>query len=458
MSQDRRILTRACLASVVLVILAAMPGIGSDETPRRKLIEKARRFVKQLASGDVDQAVSQFDAKMSEVLPPDNLRALWRNLESQAGSFKSMGEARVSRAGGFDTVYLDMAFEQHALRFKIVFDKSERISGFWVEPAASTTGPSAAPAAYKPPSYDKPDRYSEERVSFGEDPWIAKGILTLPNGVERAPAVVLVHGSGPHDEDETIGVNKPFRDLATGLSSNGIAVLRYQKRTHAYQLRLAAEGRISVREEVVDDALAALKFVRAHPRVDPARVFVVGHSLGATLGPQIAHEDGKVAGAVLLAGTARDLTDVLLDQLGYIASLPLPNQAQNQKMYDETLATLMKVRNGELGDDATVLNVPVTYWKELSTAAERSLEVARGLSCRLLIVNGGRDYQVTKKDYDLYRRELAARSNVSFKWFKNCNHLFFAGESMSTPQEYEKAGHVDEAVIKYLVKWIAKSK
>ncbi len=56
--------------------------------------------------------------------------------------------------------------------------------------------------------------------------------LTLPSGEGHFPAVLLVAGSGPNDRDETIGPNKPFRDLAQGLAAADIASLRYDKRTH----------------------------------------------------------------------------------------------------------------------------------------------------------------------------------------------------------------------------------
>ena len=64
----------------------------------------------------------------------------------------------------------------------------------------------------------------------------ARGVpatVVVPDGEGPFPAVVLVHGSGPHDRDESIGPNKPFRDLAHGLTRDGIAVLRYEKRTRA---------------------------------------------------------------------------------------------------------------------------------------------------------------------------------------------------------------------------------
>src|SRR5437868_1155092 len=74
------------------------------------------------------------------------------------------------------------------------------------------------------------DTFDEREVTVGKGEWELPGTLGLPKGSGPFPAVVLVQGSGPQDRDETMGVNKPFQDIAWGLASNGIAVLRYDKR------------------------------------------------------------------------------------------------------------------------------------------------------------------------------------------------------------------------------------
>ena len=130
----------------------------------------------------------------------------------------------------------------------------------------------AAAAAQTGPS-------TERAVAVGAAPGLP-GTLTLPAGTARVPAVVLVHGSGPHDRDETVGVNKPFLDLAEGLAAQGIAVLRYEKRTRVAPLSFIGR-RFTVNDEVVDDAVAAVQLLRTEPGIDPARIVVVGHSLGA---------------------------------------------------------------------------------------------------------------------------------------------------------------------------------
>src|SRR5215831_9873048 len=165
----------------------------------------------------------------------------------------------------------------------------------------------------QPPPKPSSNRFTEEAVTVGGDEWALSGTLSMPIG-PIAGAVVLVHGSGPNDRDETVGANAPFRDLAWGLADRGVAVLRYEKRTRAHAAQLATVETFTVREETTDDAIRAAALLRAHDRIDPKRIFVLGHSLGGTVAPRIAAEDRALAGIVIMAGSTRPLADVARDQ------------------------------------------------------------------------------------------------------------------------------------------------
>src|SRR5215471_14652653 len=157
-------------------------------------------------------------------------------------------------------------------------------------------------------------------LSNGE--WILPGTLSVPKGEGPFAAVVLVHGSGPNDRDETIGPNKPFRDLAWGLASQGIVVLRYDKRTKVYPEKMRElVSTLTVKEEVIDDALNAVSLLRGIPGVNPQRIVVLGHSLGGYLLPRIGAADRGIAGLIMLAGMCRPFEDAILDQFSYIYSL-----------------------------------------------------------------------------------------------------------------------------------------
>ena len=148
-------------------------------------------------------------------------------------------------------------------------------------------------------------------MRVGGEPRALPGTLFLPNGVEKAAAVVLVHGSGPNDRDETLGPNRPFRDLATGLATRGIAVLRYDKRTKVYPESFAGLKNPTVKDEILDDVSAALEFLKSRPEIDADRITITGHSLGGTLAPRIAAANPSVSKIVILAGAARPLPDLM---------------------------------------------------------------------------------------------------------------------------------------------------
>ena len=98
-------------------------------------------------------------------------------------------------------------------------------------------------------------------MTVGDDAWKLGGTLLIPNGKPPFPALVLVHGPGPNDRDESVYSNKIFADLAEGLASRGIAVLRYDKRTKVYAAQMS-EMDYTVEQETVEDALRAVALLR----------------------------------------------------------------------------------------------------------------------------------------------------------------------------------------------------
>ena len=119
----------------------------------------------------------------------------------------------------FDIVIVTCEFEKRMIDIKVVFNRKKEVTGLWFLPAQKS-------AEYEIPSYMIPEKFREKEVTIGTGEWQLPGTLTLPKSGEPFRAAVLVHGSGPNDRDETIGPNKPFRDLAWGLASRGVAVLR----------------------------------------------------------------------------------------------------------------------------------------------------------------------------------------------------------------------------------------
>ncbi len=305
-----------------------------------------------------------------------------------------------------------------------------------------------------PAPYVHKEAFGEREVTVGAGEWALPGTLSTPLGSGPFPALVLVHGSGPNDRDETVGSVKPFRDLAWGLASRGIAVLRYEKRTRQHGSQIASVKDLTVQQETVDDALAAADLLRHTPGIDPARVFVLGHSLGGMLIPRIGARDPRLAGLIVLAGAAKPLEDIILQQVAYLDAADGTVTEAEKSRFESLKAEVARVKALKPGDTGTALGIPDSYWLDLRGYDPPA--AAKALKQPLLILQGERDYQVTMDNFDAWKRALAGRPNVTFQTFPKLNHLFVEGEGKSTPAEYEKPAHVSEAVIAEIAGWIRK--
>jgi dienelactone hydrolase len=266
-----------------------------------------------------------------------------------------------------------------------------------------------------------------------------------------------VHGSGPNDQDETVLANKPFRDVAWGLASRGVAVLRYVKRTKAYPDRPTSGGALTLKEETVDDALAAVALLKKTEGIDAKRIFVLGHSLGGTAIPRIGAADATIRGFIVLAGTTRPLEDVILEQMTYILSnQPTMPQAKKDEAINSMKVKVALVKDAKLSATTSARDlpfaVPAEYWLDLR--GYKPAEAARQLKQPMLILQGERDYQVTMDDFNGWKTALGDRKNVVFKTYPKLNHLFMAGEGKILPTEYMRPGRVAASVIEDIAAWV----
>jgi uncharacterized protein len=341
-------------------------------------------------------------------------------------------------------------FEKTSLEVRVVFTGEGQITGYSFRPVQKKYD-------FTPPSYARQDSFREIDVVVGSGEWALPGTLTLPAGGGPFAAVVLVQGSGPHDRDETIGPNKPSRDLAWGLASQGVAILRYEKRTKEHAVKMAAmKDKITIREETIDDAVAATALLRTRKEIDKKRVFVLGHSLGACVAPRIGVNDPELAGLILLAGNTRPLEDLILEQIGYILSLKGELGKEEKDELEKIKKQVLRVKDSTLTPDTPSselpLGAPAAYW--LALRDYHPTEAAARFHKPVLVLQGERDYQVTMADFEGWKKALGDRKDVKLKSYPKRNHLFMEGEGKAKPAEYEKAGHVAEEVVDDIAKWI----
>ncbi len=437
---------RSFLRQFLFILLLGFSGTLSAQI--LDLEKQARAFVTDLARGDFRACTQRFDATMRNALPEEKLAQTWQGLIAQMGEFRRQGRVISEDKGQYTIVNVACIFANGGLDCRVVFDRNGNIAGLFFAPMQKKRD-------FPRPPYAAPERYTEKELSIGEALWQLPATLTLPRDKTPAPAVVLVHGSGPNDRDETIGGSKVFRDLAVGLASKGIAVLRYDKRTlvHGQKLDLKA---LTLKEEVIDDALFAVDFLRRYPGIDSSRVFVLGHSLGGMAIPRIAARDDRIAGFIILAGPTRPLQVLLQEQYEYIFNLDGKiDDAERQKL-EQLQRQIATLQDSAAFESAAAEDLPLglhpAYWRDLQAYDIRA-EAAR-ITAPVLVLQGGRDYQVRRADFEGWKQALRDNTAAKFILYEDLNHLFIRGSGRSTPAEYQQSGHVSPRVINDIVGWI----
>lgn len=312
------------------------------------------------------------------------------------------------------------------------------------------------------------------------------GTLTIPEGLGPFPAVLLLSGSGPEDRDEAVFGHRPFLVLSDYLTRRGIAVLRVDDRGVG-----GSTGSLSgaTMNDLVDDALCGVEYLRGRDGIDPRRIGLIGHSEGGMVGPAAAlRSNGAVSFLVLLAAPGVPGDSLILMQsaaLQRASGVPEAEIARDQGLASKIYATLKAP-----GDSATVAPIvrdllvqifaPMTD-EQARAAGGRDKIVANQLRvllspwyrfflaydprpaltqvrCPVLAVNGEKDRQVPVRE-NLAGIEAALRAggnpDATIRALPRLNHLFQTCE-LGTVAEYAT---LDEtfapAALDTLGNWIA---
>lgn len=420
------------------LLLTGWLGTACMTAQADRYTEMAQKHLEWLQAGTADSVLVHCTPQVKAQLPATMLQAIWKQLEAQAGPLQRQEPWTVSERASYKVCQSVLRFERTPLQLNVVLDEQLLLAGLNFTPAPPQSEPAATPATAD-------STYVEQPLTVKLPGIELPGTLTLPriSSSAKLPAVVLVHGSGPNDRDETLGPNKPFAELAHSLAQRGIAVLRYDKRTRVYgaQTATVSGGVLNYDTEVVDDAVQAVRQLAQLPQVDASRVYVLGHSLGGILVPRIAEQSATpLAGIIGCAALARPFEEALHDQLVYIARSQGAEAAVAETQADSVTRRMISQLPDGYAD----------FQRQYSATAT----AARLGQLPMLFLQGGHDYQVTEADLNLWKQELAHNRHARFCFFPKLDHLLRELPEMAKPADYMQPGSIHPEALQQIADFI----
>ena len=396
------------------------PADLSDEN----LVEMAREYLSDLLSGNYIDGYNNHphDQKMEELLSPEEYESMFVELNKTSGEFINFNGSEVTVQGPYRIAAIGTLFEKQNYNMNVVFDAYGKIAG--LNFSLYTFGEDILPEGLK-----------EIDIEFGLEEWKLPGKITLPEEDGIYPLLILVHGSGPNNMNETVGLNEPFKDIAYYLAEKGIAVLRYDKRTYAHMRSITNLEEFTVYEETIDDAAEAVKFAASLDYIDDDNIFVLGHSLGAYLMPRIAEATDNAKGYIMAGGIYSSLGDIIPYQIEYLNNLDGILTEEEQKQIDETEIMAYKMKNPDMIEEGEIVfGAHKTYWENL--ASYDPVQMAGTIEKPVFVFQGDRDYQVPVSELKLLQDALINEKNFQFKIYEGLNHILMFGSETPSPQDY----------------------
>ncbi len=419
--------------------------ISVNAQTEEKANAKVQEYLFLLKTGKFSSIEKRLDPTMSRLIDASKLQGFWEGLQMQYGDLLKTGETSVKTKDSLFICLTPLQFEKTKLNFRLVLNQKLQIAGLFLEPMD---------VPYAPAAWVDPRLFFEVKKAVPLAAFPSEGVLTLPNVQEKVPLVIIIGGSGPTDKDLSMGPNKIYKDMAWGLGTQGIASYRYDKRTRAFGSKMGDPEKVTVKEEYLDDLQAIVELLSKHESIDSTSIYLLGHSEGGFLIPWFANEVKGIKGFIIAAGNYHKMADMISAQLLHLKKYTRSEteRAELQAILDRVPYAQNKL-SLQSPKDSLPLGISATYLMHLNAHAPAIyLNALKGKP--VLVLQGGRDYQVPTSEFEAWKAALTSHKQVTFQLYHQLNHIFMAGEGVCLPAEYAESGNVSKLFILDIAAWV----
>jgi hypothetical protein len=436
---------------LVLFLLSNLFFCTQSYAQRDLVIARSNKAFEWFQQEKFDSIYFLFDADMKRKLDVSKIEGVWEQFVMMYGNVTSSDELKVEEVKSHFVTKRSVKLEKGKITLSVNFDSLAQIAGLFIRPGE---------IPYTPADYVNAELFTELRIEYGGILVKNSGRLSIPKSKTPMPVVIIVPGSGGIDKDCSIGPNKIYKDLAWGLASKGIAAFRYDKKTYQYLNKLLENDSLgkepfTIENEYLQDLEEIIAAIAAHKEINPHQIYIIGHSQGGYLIPMFNKKFKNIAGFISMAGTLREIPSLAIEQIEYINGSQKLTSKDSTAMAElkEKMQNSTRARIHSMTTNAQVMG-PYTldYWKYLASYYPEKL--ALKINKPLYVLQGERDYQVKMLDFDIWKKTMKDKKQVSFKSYPSLNHLFIEGKGPSMPKEYTQSGNMSEEVVNDIVSWL----
>jgi uncharacterized protein len=405
------------------------------------------KFIDMLKNNQIDEGSALLSEAFSKYLNPTILGMIGVSMKDIAFDEKNIS---LTKSTVHQNLKIPCIIQQTNLNYIIRFDYTGKIDEIY----SSAQQPESL---YSKPIYDNSNNYTQEQVSFGAEPWKLPATLTIPKGKGPFPVVILIHGSGPNDRDESVGAVKPFRDIAVGLAAKNIAVLRYEKRTLEHMTKMQLLGNFTMKEEFEQDAFAAAEYLKTVKSIDASNIIALGHSEGGYVLPRILKADktGIFKAGIIMSGFSRPMYELISEQVEYFMSKGMAGKEQVD--FIKAQVKLLQDPSFDPAKPPLGYNLGLSYYY-YDMKTYDVLGDTKAITKPMLILQGERDIQVNAKtDFDGWKKALENNIAAEFKLYPKLNHVYTEGEGEGTLEEYNISANIPQYVIDDIGQFVNKA-